>query len=66
MNVIHLLVGIPSGIELYDYQKEAVAAMIRAKGGVLVSPCGSGKTFMGIEILRQLERKFLWLTHKVC
>lgn len=56
-------VGIPSGIELYDYQKEAVATMIRAKGGVLVSPCGSGKTFMGIEILRQLESKFLWLTH---
>ena len=53
----------PNGLELYDYQEEAVSAMLKAKSGVLVSPCGSGKTFMGIEILRQLGRKFLWLTH---
>lgn len=56
-------VGIKPAAELYDYQKEAVEVMLKAKGGVLVSPCGSGKTFMGIEILRQLGRKFLWLTH---
>lgn len=29
-------------VELYDYQKKAVDAMVKAKGGVLVSPCGSG------------------------
>ena len=55
--------GKPNGLELYDYQIKAVDAMIKAKGGVLVSPCGSGKTFMGIEILRILSKKFLWLTH---
>ena len=50
-------------VELYDYQQKAVDAMVKAKGGVLVSPCGSGKTFMGIEIIRRLGKRFLWLTH---
>lgn len=50
-------------IELYDYQKRAVDAMVSAKGGVLVAPCGAGKTIMGIEIIHRLNKKFLWLTH---
>ena len=50
-------------IELYDYQKKAVEAMVSAKGGVLVAPCGAGKTIMGIEIIHRLNKKFLWLTH---
>ena len=29
-------------IELYDYQKRAVEAILGAKGGVLVAPCGAG------------------------
>lgn len=55
--------GVKPAAELYDYQKEAVESILKAKGGVLVSPCGSGKTFMGIEVLRRLGKKFLWLTH---
>ena len=47
----------------FDYQEEAIEFMINAKGGVLVSPCGSGKTLMGIEILRRLGLKTLWLCH---
>ena len=50
-------------LEPYDYQEKAIQAMIKAKGGVLVSSCGSGKTFMGIEIVRRLGRKTLWLCH---
>lgn len=50
-------------IELYDYQKKAVEAIVRAKGGILVAPCGAGKTIMGIEILHRLNKKFLWLVH---
>lgn len=30
-------------IELYEYQKKAVEVMVRAKGGILVAPCGAGK-----------------------
>ena len=49
--------------ELFDYQEEAVQAMLRAKGGILVSPCGSGKTVCGIEIIRRIGKKTLWLCH---
>jgi superfamily II DNA or RNA helicase len=37
--------------------------MINAKSGVLVSSCGSGKTFMGIELIKRLGKKALWLCH---
>lgn len=50
-------------VELFDYQKEAVSNMINAKGGVLTAGCGAGKTFVGIEILRRIGKRFLWLTH---
>ena len=32
-----------ASIKLYDYQEKAVNAMLKAKGGVLVAPCGGGK-----------------------
>lgn len=52
-----------SGINLYPYQSEAVAAVIRGKNGVLVMPCGSGKTQCGLEIIARLGVRTLWLTH---
>ena len=50
-------------IPLYDYQKEAVEAMRHASCGILQSPCGSGKTQMGIALAAMLGRKVLWVTH---
>ena len=50
-------------IPLYDYQKEAVEAMKRTSCGILQSPCGSGKTQMGIALAAALGRKVLWITH---
>lgn len=57
------IANIPSAIELFDYQAPAVQFMINAKGGVLNSPCGSGKTIMGIEIVKRIGKRFLWLCH---
>ena len=51
------------GIPLYDYQKTAVEAMRRTSCGILQSPCGSGKTQMGIALAAVLKRKVLWVTH---
>ena len=48
---------------LYDYQEEAVNIMVKAKGGVLVAPCGAGKTISGIEIIRKIGKRALWLCH---
>jgi len=50
-------------VPLYDYQELAVDAMQKAGCGILQSPCGSGKTQMGIALAAKLQRKTLWLTH---
>lgn len=52
-----------SPVELYDYQKDAVMAMFKARYGILVSPAGSGKTQMGIALVKMYGRRTLWLTH---
>lgn len=52
-----------SGINLYPYQKEAVQGTLKGKNGVLVMPCGSGKTQCGLEIIARLGGRALWLTH---
>ena len=53
----------PGEVPLYGYQKKAVEAMQKAGCGILQSPCGSGKTQMGIALAAKLRRKTLWLTH---
>lgn len=50
-------------IPLYEYQKPAVEAMRRQSCGILQSPCGSGKTQMGIALAASISRKALWVTH---
>ncbi len=50
-------------IPLYDYQKQAVDAMKLYGCGILQSPCGSGKTQMGLALAAALSRKTLWVTH---
>ena len=50
-------------VPLYEYQEEAVAAMIINHYGILQSPAGSGKTQMGIALACALGVKTLWLTH---
>lgn len=51
------------GIKLYPYQENAVKGLIDAKGGILQSKAGSGKTRMGIALICALGVKTLWLTH---
>lgn len=50
-------------IKLYEYQKNAVQAILERKNGVLVMPCGAGKTQTGLEVISQIGMKVLWLTH---
>lgn len=52
-----------SEINLYDYQQEAVEKAVKAKNGVLVMPCGSGKTQSALEIISRIGGRCLWLTH---
>ena len=50
---------------LYDYQKEAVLAMIDAKYGILKAGCGAGKTNCGIALIKAHRRRALWLCNKL-
>ena len=52
-----------SHIDLYPYQQTAVEKALQAKNGVLVMPCGSGKTQCGLEIIARIGGRALWLTH---
>ena len=50
-------------INLYPYQEKAVESALKWKNGVLVMPCGSGKTQCGLEIIARVGGRALWLTH---
>lgn len=52
-----------SDINLYDYQEKAVEEAIRVKNGILVMPCGSGKTQSALEVISRIGGRALWLTH---
>lgn len=48
---------------LYTYQEQALRSALKSKQGVLVAPCGSGKTQIGIAICAAYGYRTLWLTH---
>ena len=50
-------------VNLYPYQEKALNAMLHAKNGILVAPCGSGKTEIGVALIKAIGGKALWLTH---
>ena len=50
-------------IPLYPYQEQAVQAVKSAYYGILQSRAGSGKTQMGIALIKEYGRRALWLTH---
>lgn len=52
-------------IPLYPYQEQAVEAVKKAYYGILQSKAGSGKTQMGIALIKEYGRRTLWLTHTV-
>jgi len=47
--------------DLYDYQKEAVTALIKARWGIVEVATGGGKTVIAAEAIRQLGVKTLFL-----
>lgn len=50
-------------VPLYDYQEKAVEEMHKAKYGILQSAAGSGKTQMGIALVKRWKAPALWLCH---
>ena len=52
-------------IPLYPYQEKAVREVKNGYYGILQSKAGSGKTQMGIAIIKEYGRRALWLTHTI-
>lgn len=52
-----------SSIKLYSYQEKASEAILKAKNGVVVMPCGAGKTQTALEAVSRIGGRTLWLTH---
>ena len=50
-------------VPLYEYQDKAVTDALARRNGILVAPCGSGKTQMGLAIARRISKPTLWITH---
>ena len=50
-------------IKLYDYQERALKRLYEGKNGILEAPCGSGKTQIGLALIKKIGGKALWLTH---
>lgn len=50
-------------VPLYEYQDKAVEEALDKRNGILVAPCGSGKTQMGLAIAREISKPTLWITH---
>lgn len=47
----------------YPYQENAIKAALRGRNGVIVAPCGSGKTQIALEVAARLGMRMLWITH---
>lgn len=52
-----------SSINLYPYQEAAVKAAESLKNGIMVMPCGAGKTQTALELVARIGGRCLWLTH---
>jgi len=56
-------IGAVPGFALRGYQREALAAWWRHKSGVIVAPCGAGKTAIGLTAVLHLDTPALVLVH---
>lgn len=52
------------GVELRPYQETCVESAIHREQGIIVAPTGSGKSLIGLEILRKRGQKSLIIVHR--
>ncbi|MEG2928950.1 MAG: DEAD/DEAH box helicase [Oscillospiraceae bacterium] len=54
-----------STLEMRDYQQQALdtVAMSKSPQGVIVMPCGAGKTETALQLIANLKQPCLWITH---
>lgn len=50
--------------QLRPYQERSAGAAMKVEQGIIVAPTGSGKSLIGLEIIRQRKQKALIIVHK--
>ena len=48
---------------LKEVQQRALAAAVRAEGGIVFAPPGSGKTAIGLAFIAQVRQPAIWIVH---
>jgi superfamily II DNA or RNA helicase len=61
--VLHPAAGLKATVELRPYQAEAVERMLRGVQGVVVMPCGGGKTVAGTAAIGAIDQPTLVVVH---
>lgn len=56
-------ISLNADLELKRYQKRGLSSMVMKGNGILIAPCGGGKTVTGIGILTTLKQPTLILVH---
>ena len=56
-------IGAVPGFTLRGYQREALAAWWKHRSGIIVAPCGAGKTAIGLTAVLHLDTPALVLVH---
>jgi superfamily II DNA or RNA helicase len=51
------------GFALKNFQQSLTEQALMKNQGVLIAPCGSGKTVVGIHLILKRRQRTLWLTH---
>jgi len=56
-------INFPKVPQLRDYQFPALKKAADWQQGVIMMPCGAGKTHTGLSVIAELKQPALWLTH---
>lgn len=58
-----IVVELNDNITPYWFQDEANVVMVRLEQGMVVAPCGSGKTGMGLILIAQVKKRTMVIVH---
>ena len=59
----HSRLKMAEGVKLRPYQQEAVEELVKAQEGLVIAPCGAGKTMIGLGAMTKFATRTIVLVH---